>query len=142
MIVKITSLFHYDPSKNSKVKCDASQNVLGACLEQEIEPGVCFPTSFASRFPNNAEGKCSINELELLAFVWACEHFRTYLLGTHFQVLTDHKVIILALNESYNNKSYHSRLPDDSQIVYYPSILRLFMFLGSLWLLLVTYLVT
>ena len=54
---KIPSLFPYASSKNSPVKCDASHNGLGACLEQEIEPGVWAPTAFASRFLNNAETK-------------------------------------------------------------------------------------
>ena len=106
MIAKIPSLYHFDSSKRSRDKCDASHNGLGACLEQEVEPGVWDPTAFASRFLSNAEVKYSTNELELLAIVWACEHFRTYLLGTRFQVLTDHKAIITALNENYNNKSY------------------------------------
>ena len=110
MIAKIPSLYHFDSSKGSRVKCDASHNGLGACLEQEVEPGVLAPTAFGSRFLNNAEVKYSTNELELLAIVWACEHFRTYLLGTRFQVLTDHKAIISALSENYNNKSYQSRL--------------------------------
>ena len=110
MIAKIPSLYHFDSSKGSRVKCDATHNGLGDCLEQESEPGVWAPTAFASRFLNNAEAKYSTNELELLAIVWACEPFRTYLLSTRFQVLTDHKVIISALNENCNNMSYESRL--------------------------------
>ena len=77
MIAKIPSLHHYDSSKSSRVKCDASHNGLGACLEQEIESGVCAPTVFASRFLNNPEAKYSTNVLELLAIVWACEHLPT-----------------------------------------------------------------
>ena len=105
LVAKIPNLFHYNTSKKSSVKFEASHNGLGACLEQIIEPGV-----WASRFLNNAEAKYSTNELELLVIVWACEHFRTYLLGNRFQVLTDHKAIDSALNEIYNNKSYQSRL--------------------------------
>ena len=97
MIAKIPSLYLFDSSKGSRVKCDASQNSLGACFEQKNERGAWAPTAFASRFLNNAEAKYSTNELELLAIVWACEHFRTYLLGTRFQVLTDHKAIISEL---------------------------------------------
>ena len=130
LVAKILSLFHYDSSKNSVVKCDASHNGLGACLKQEIEPGVWAPTAFASRFLRKAEVKYSTNELELLAIVWACEHFRTYLLGNRFQVLTDYKAFILALNEIYNNKSYQSRLsrwsdcllPFDFEVIHVPGV--------------------
>ena len=85
------------------IKCEASHKGLGACLEQAIEPGVWAPTAFASRFLNNAEAKYSTKNMELLAIVWAFENFPTYLLGKCFQVLTDHKAIISALNENYNN---------------------------------------
>ena len=131
MIAKIPSLYHFDSSKGSMVKCDASHNGLGACLEQEVEPpGVWAPTAFALRFLNNAEVKYSTIELELLAIVWACEHFRTYLLGTSFQVLTDHKAIISALNENYYNKSYQSPLarwadcllPFDFEVIHVPGV--------------------
>ena len=77
-------------------------------------------------FLNNAKGKYSTNETELLAIVWACEHFR----GNRFQVLTDHRLIISALNENYNNSSYQSRLsrradrllPFDFEVVYVPGV--------------------
>ena len=129
LVAKIPSLLHYDSSKKSRVKCDASHNGLGACLEQEIEPGVWASTAFASRFLNT-ETKYSTNELELLAIVWACEHYRTYLLGNRFQVLTDHKAIILALSENYINKSYQSRLsrlagrllPFDFEVIHFPGV--------------------
>ena len=121
-------MFHYDASKASRVKCDASHSGLGACLEQEVEPNVWAPIAFASRFLNSAEINYSTNELELLAIVWSCEHFRTYLLGKRFIILTDHKAIISALNETYGKKSYQSRLsrwadrliPFDYQIEHIP----------------------
>ena len=110
LIANIPNLFHYDASKASRVKCNASHSGLGACLEQEVEPNVWAPIAFASRFLNSAEIKYSTNELELLAIVWSCEHFRTYLLGKRFVIPTDHKAIISALNETYGKKSYQSRL--------------------------------
>ena len=103
-------MYHYDQSRNSRVKCDASHSGLGAALEQEIEKDVWVPIAFASRFLNDQEKKYSTNELELLAIVWSCEHFRTYLLGNHFVILTDHKAIISALKTNRGNKTYQSRL--------------------------------
>ena len=64
-----------------------------------MEPNVRAPIAFALRFPNSAESKYSPSELELLASVWACERFRTYLLGKSNVILKDHKTIIYALNE-------------------------------------------
>ena len=79
-------------------------------LEQETEEGLWVPISFASRFLKTAELNYSTNELELLAVIWACENFRTYLLGNKFEILTDHKAIISALKEHRGNKPYQSRL--------------------------------
>ena len=128
LIANIPNLFLYDASKASRVKCDASHRGLGACLELEVEPNVWAPIAFASRLLNSAEIKYSTNELELLAIVWSCEHFRTYLLGKRFVILTDHKALISALNETYGKKSYQSRLsrwadrliPFDYQIEHIP----------------------
>ena len=54
--------------------------------------------------------KYSSNELELLAIVWSCEHFRNYLLGNRFVVLTDHKANISALKTNRGNKTHQLRL--------------------------------
>ena len=49
------------------------------------------PICFASRFLTDFETKYSINELELLAIVWAVEHFKNYVYGVQFEVISDHK---------------------------------------------------
>ena len=54
--------------------------------------------------------KYSTNELELLGVVWATEHFRNYLYGTEFQIVTDHKALLSALSANHGNKTKHSRL--------------------------------
>ena len=92
------------------MKCDASHSGLGAALEQEIEKDVWVLIAFASRFLNDQQKKYSTNELQLLAIVWSCEHFRNYLFGNHFVVLTDHKAIISALKNNRGNKTHQSRL--------------------------------
>ena len=106
----ITMMYHYDPKRKSRIKCDASHSGLGAALEQQLTEDTWVPTSFASRFLNVQEKKCSTNQFELLAVVWSCEHFRNYLLGNNFEILTDHKPTISALKTNRGNKSYQSRL--------------------------------
>ena len=54
--------------------------------------------------------KYSTNELELLGVVWATEHFRNYLYGTEFQIVTDHKALLSALSAKHGNETMHSRL--------------------------------
>ena len=66
LVAKISSLFHNDSSKKSRIKCHAG---LGASFEEEIEPGVWAQTAFASSFLNNAEATFSTNELKLLRIV-------------------------------------------------------------------------
>ena len=54
--------------------------------------------------------KYSTNELELLGVVWATEHFRNYLYGTEFQIVSDHKALLSALSAKHVNETMHSRL--------------------------------
>ena len=73
----------------SRLKTDASHSGLGATLEQwDGENWVTI--AFASQFLNNHESKYSTNELQLLGVVWATEHFKNYLYGAEFEIVTDH----------------------------------------------------
>ena len=58
----------------------------------------------------NNSTKYSKNELELLGVVWATEHFKNYLYGAEFEIVTDHKALLSALNANQSNKTMHSRL--------------------------------
>ena len=62
-------LRHFDIHSDTRIVCDASRNGLGAVLKQLNSDG-SRPISFASRYLNEAEKKCSWNELEMLAVVW------------------------------------------------------------------------
>ena len=55
---------------------------------------------------NDAETRYSTSEKELLAIVWSCKHFRPYLIGRKFTIVTDHK----PLQWICNNKDTSSRL--------------------------------
>ena len=108
-IKQITENRHFDTTKQTRVRCDASKNGLGACLEQKH--GSTWETiAFASRFLNNLESRYSTNELELLAVVWSMEHFKYYLYGSEFILQTDHQALLTALKENRGNKTYQSRL--------------------------------
>ena len=91
------------------MKTDASHNGLGASLEQ-LHRSDWKTISFASRFLNPHESKYSTNNLELLGVVWAVEHYKNYLYGSEFEVITDHKALLSAFSTNHGNKTYHSRL--------------------------------
>ena len=82
---------------------------MGASLEQ-LHANDRKTISFASRFLNPHESKYSTNELELLGFVWAVEHYKNYLYGSEFEVITIHKALLSSLSPNHGNKTYHSRL--------------------------------
>jgi len=57
-----------------------------------------MPLAFVSRTLNKAETRYSITGNELLAIVWATKHFRKYLYGRKFKIVTDHKPLIWLMN--------------------------------------------
>jgi hypothetical protein len=69
---------------------DSSRNAIGCVLSQGLV-GQDLPIAYASRTLNSAEKNYSVCENELLAIVWGCKHFRPYLLGRRFTIVTDHK---------------------------------------------------
>ena len=71
------------------VATDACNHGLGAVLFHRIE-GQEKVISYASRTLNDAERKYSTVEKEALGLLWAVVHFRVYLLGRPFVVVTDH----------------------------------------------------
>ena len=68
------------------VQADASQRGLGACLLQEGQP-----IAYASKSLTDTETRYKNIERELLAIVFACQWFNTYVLGRPFTVESDHK---------------------------------------------------
>ena len=77
---------------------------------EQFHPLGWRPVAYASRFLNQAERRYSTNELELLGVVWGLEHFKYYVVGKEFLVLTDHQALLSALRGNRGNKCYQSRL--------------------------------
>ena len=100
---------HFDTTKQTRVKSDATAKGLGASIEQKHN-NEWHTNNFESRFLNNHESRYSTNELELLAVVWSLEHFKHYLYGTEFTLQTDHRALLTVLNENPGNRTYQSRL--------------------------------
>ena len=81
-----TPLRYYDRFKPVIVQADASLRGLGACLIQDDQP-----IAFASKSLTDVESRYANIERELLAIVFACQQFSTYLLGRSFVAESDHK---------------------------------------------------
>ena len=79
-------LRYYDRTKPVVVQANASQQGLGTCLLQEGQP-----TAFASKSLTDTETRYANIESKLLAIVFACQQFNTYVLGRSFTVESDHK---------------------------------------------------
>ena len=86
LICQETTLAYFDPKKETRIQVDASQKGLGAALVQDGQP-----IAFASKSLSDAEQRYANIERELLAVVFGCERFHTYLFGRPFVVESDHK---------------------------------------------------
>ena len=76
MITKEVTLRVYDRIKPVTLQVDASSKRLGATLLQEGQP-----VAFASKSLTDAETRYANIERELLAVLFGCRKFHTYLYG-------------------------------------------------------------
>ena len=76
-VQKVAEVGHFQRNSPIRIICDANKAELCAVLQQKDELG-WRPKHFASRFLTPLEEKNTINELELLAVLWAVEHFKNY----------------------------------------------------------------
>ena len=91
---------YFNPNKKSILLVDASPIGLGAVLTQGGKV-----ISYASKALSSVERRYSQIEREALAIAWGCHHFRMYLLGSHFKVMTDHKPLLSIFNSSTSQAS-------------------------------------
>ena len=108
-IVNIIENNHLDIKRPSRLKTDASGSGLVFTLEKG-DSEAWITIAFTTRFSTSHEMKCSTNELEMLGVVWATKHFKNYVYGSEFEIVTDHKALMSASNANHGNKDMHSRL--------------------------------
>ena len=100
---------HFISDRETSIICDASRQRIGAALKQDTPEGWAT-IAYASRFLHSCEQKYSVKELELLAAVWAIKHFKYYLYGRRFTLITNLQALVSALKSNRGNKTYQSRL--------------------------------
>jgi transposase InsO family protein len=114
-----------DFSKEFILTTDASNDGAGAVLSQE-QIGKDAPIAYASRRFNNAERNYSVVERELAAIVWGIKHFRPYLFGKRFQIVSDHKPLtwIMSVKDPGSRLMRWRILLEeyDYQIIYKPGV--------------------
>ena len=98
-LANASSMSYYDPNKETELVCDASPVGLGCILAQKdnsnAKPRI---VAYASRSLSDVESRYSQTEREALSLVWGCEHFKLYLLGREFNLITDHKPLECIFN--------------------------------------------
>ena len=82
-----------DFSQPFNLTTDASGYAVGGILSQG-PIGKDLPIAYASRLLNPAEQNYSTIEKECLAIVYSAMHFRPYLYGRKFTIITDHKPLV------------------------------------------------
>ncbi|XP_076384553.1 uncharacterized protein LOC143263569 [Megalopta genalis] len=82
-----------DFDREFNVTTDASGFAIGGVLSQG-EPGKDKPIAYASRLLQGAELNYSTIEKECLAIVYCVQHFRPYIYGRRFKLITDHRPLV------------------------------------------------
>ena len=79
---------------------DASGYAIGGILSQG-KIGKDKPIAYASRSSGDTEKKYDTYEKEALAIIFCVTHFRPYLYGRKFTLVTDHKPLVCFQNSKY-----------------------------------------
>lgn len=89
-LADIKTLGYYNPADKTQIIADASPVGLGAVLIQIDGKGPRV-IAYGNKSLTDCEKRYCQTEKEALALVWAVEHFKIYLLGKEFDLISDHK---------------------------------------------------
>ena len=78
--------------------CDTSDYATGAVLGQR-EDKKAFVIYYASKTLDSAQSNYTTTEKEFLAIVFALEKFRSYIVGSHVTIFTDHAALKYLLSK-------------------------------------------
>ena len=88
-LTKSHVMSYFNPAQDTKVIADTSPVGRRGLLLQDRKV-----ISYASRALSDVESRYSQIEREVLAIVWALDHFHLYLYGSEFTIVTDHKPLL------------------------------------------------
>ncbi len=95
LITTDTTLAYFDPNKDTVIQVDASGRGLGAALLQGGRP-----VAFASKSLTSTEQRYANIEREMLAVVFGCKRFHTYVYGRPFTIESDHKPLQMIVEKN------------------------------------------
>ena len=101
-LAQATLLFHLKPDAPTCIMTDASNVAIGAALQQFMDGQWC-PLSFFSTKLRPPEILYSTFDRELLAIYLSIKHFRHFMEGRNFHVVTDHKPLTFAMTFQTNH---------------------------------------
>lgn len=93
-LLKVAVLAFPCSNAETRLITDASDTGIGAALEQKIND-IWKPLAFFSRKLTPAQQRYSTYDRELTAIYESIKHFRHFVEGREFSVITDHKPLIL-----------------------------------------------
>jgi hypothetical protein len=96
-LANATLLAHPKPHAPTCIMSDASDSAVGAVLQQQIG-GTWQPIPHFSKALRPSDLRYSVFDRELLAIYLAIKHFRHFVKGREFYILTDHKPLTFALS--------------------------------------------
>ena len=100
-----------DFTKMFYLHTDYSGQAIAAVLTQEDEDGNHYAIGFASMILHGPEQRYSATEGECLAIMWVVKHFRAYIHGHQFHLITDHSALqfLLGPRASQSTNRKHQR---------------------------------